>query len=126
MLRIEHQRAGSREVESGGDSPAFGSQRGNPVCWGKASTGLRLDRAGALPTGVCESRQGVARAAATLHREDDRHETLSGPATRRILEREYQQYGKQEYARLASISVSHIYNLRRHQGYRQRRLNYVK
>jgi transposase InsO family protein len=57
---------------------------------------------------------------------DQAHETLSGPATRRILEREYQQYGKQEYARLASISVSHLYNLRQHRGYRQRRLNYVK
>jgi transposase InsO family protein len=57
---------------------------------------------------------------------DEAHETLSGPATHRILEREYQQYGKQEYARLASISVSHIYNLRRERGYRQRRLNYVK
>lgn len=57
---------------------------------------------------------------------DEAHETLSGPATRRILEREYQQYGKQEYARLASISVSHLYNLRRERGYRQRRLNYIK
>jgi transposase InsO family protein len=57
---------------------------------------------------------------------DEAHETLSGPATRRILEREYRQYGKQEYVRLASISVSHIYNLRRERGYRQRRLNYVK
>jgi transposase InsO family protein len=57
---------------------------------------------------------------------DEAHQTLSGPATRRILEREYQQYGKQEYARLASISVSHLYNLRQHRGYRQRRLNYVK
>jgi transposase InsO family protein len=57
---------------------------------------------------------------------DEAHETLSGPATRRILEREYRQYGKQEYARLASISVSHLYNLRRSRGYRQRRLNYVK
>ena len=57
---------------------------------------------------------------------DEAHETLSGPATRRILEREYQQYGKQEYARLASISVSHLYNLRRDRGYRQQRLNYVK
>ena len=57
---------------------------------------------------------------------DEAHETLSGPATRRILEREYKQYGKQEYARLAGLSVSHLYNLRRHRGYRQRRLNYVK
>jgi hypothetical protein len=37
---------------------------------------------------------------------DEAHETLSGPATRRILEREYQQYGKPEYQRLASISVA--------------------
>jgi len=57
---------------------------------------------------------------------DEAHETLSGPATRRILEREYQQYGKPEYQRLASISVAHLYNLRQHQRYRERRLNYVK
>jgi hypothetical protein len=57
---------------------------------------------------------------------DEAHQTLSGPATDYIREREYQQYGKQEYARLASISVSHLYNLRRKRGYRQRRLNYVK
>src|ERR1700677_1118125 len=56
MLRIEHQRAGSGEVKSGGDSPAFRSQRRNPVCWGKASTGVRLDRAGAVRTGVWASR----------------------------------------------------------------------
>ena len=53
---------------------------------------------------------------------DEAHETLSGPATRRILEREYQQYGKPEYERLATISVAHLYNLRRHQRYRERRL----
>src|SRR5271170_5773326 len=53
---------------------------------------------------------------------DEAHETLSGPATRRILEREVQLYGKQEYARLTAISVAHLYNLRRSQGYRERRL----
>ena len=57
---------------------------------------------------------------------DEAHETLSGPATRRILEREVQLYGRQEYARLAAISVAHLYNLRRSQRYRERRLNYVK
>ena len=46
---------------------------------------------------------------------DEAHETLSGPATRRILQREYQDYGKPEYQRLASISVAHLYNLRHHQ-----------
>jgi len=57
---------------------------------------------------------------------DEAHETLSGPATRRVLEREVQLYGKQEYARLAVISVAHLYNLRKSQRYRERRLNYVK
>jgi hypothetical protein len=31
---------------------------------------------------------------------DEAHETLSGPATRCILEREVELFGKQEYARL--------------------------
>jgi len=57
---------------------------------------------------------------------DAAHESLSGPATRHILQRAYQQYGKPEYQRLASISVSHLYNLRQQPRYRQRRLNYVK
>jgi transposase InsO family protein len=57
---------------------------------------------------------------------DEAHETLSGPATRRILEREVQLYGKQEYARLGAISVTHLYNLRKSPRYRERRLNYVK
>ncbi len=57
---------------------------------------------------------------------DEAHETLSGPATRRILEREVQLYGKQEYERLAGISVAHLYNLRKSQRYRERRLNYIE
>ncbi len=57
---------------------------------------------------------------------DEAHETLSGPATRRILEREVQLYGKQEYVRLAAISVAHLYNLRKSQRYRERRLNYTR
>ena len=57
---------------------------------------------------------------------DEAHENLSGPATRRILEREYRQYGKPEYERLAAISVAHLYNLRRQPRYRERRLHYTK
>jgi len=57
---------------------------------------------------------------------DEAHETLSGPATRRILEREVQFYDKQEYVRLAAISVAHLYNLRKSQRYRERRLSYGK
>jgi transposase InsO family protein len=61
-----------------------------------------------------------------LARVDEAHETLSGPATRHILEREYEVYGKREYERLASISVAHLYNLRKRPKYRQQRLNYTK
>ncbi len=58
---------------------------------------------------------------------DEAHETLSGPATRRILERGVSAVRQAGNMRgWLSISVSHIYNLRRDRGYRQRRLNYVK
>jgi transposase InsO family protein len=57
---------------------------------------------------------------------DEAHETLSGPATRRILERAHRVYKQPEFARLASISVAHLYNLRHHQRYRERLLNYTK
>lgn len=42
---------------------------------------------------------------------DEAHETLSGPATQRILQREFYEYGDERYRRLATISVAHIYNL---------------
>jgi transposase InsO family protein len=57
---------------------------------------------------------------------DEAHETLSGPATKRILEREYHEYGKPEYERLATISVAHLYNLRKQRHYRECRLSYTK
>jgi transposase len=51
---------------------------------------------------------------------DRAHQRLSGPATRRIMEREWQVFGRREYARLSEISVAHLYNLRHSAGYRQR------
>jgi transposase InsO family protein len=57
---------------------------------------------------------------------DEAHEGLSGPATRRILQREFRQYGKPEFQRLAGISNGHLYNLRQHAHYRQRRRTYQK
>jgi transposase InsO family protein len=51
---------------------------------------------------------------------DRAHQRLSGPATRRIMEREWHVFGKREYARLAELSVAHLYNLRHSVGYRQR------
>jgi transposase InsO family protein len=49
---------------------------------------------------------------------DRAHERLSGPATRHILQREYDEYGDQRYERLAKISVAHLYNLRASVRYR--------
>jgi transposase InsO family protein len=57
---------------------------------------------------------------------DQAHDGLSGPATRRILEREFREYGKPEFECLAAISNGHLYNLRRHPRYRQQRKNYEK
>ena len=54
-----------------------------------------------------------------LAQADEAHSGLSGPATKRILEREFTRYGKPEYERLSGISVAHIYNLRRGCRYRE-------
>ena len=61
-----------------------------------------------------------------LARVDEAHDGLSGPATRRILQREFRVYGKSEFERLASISNGHLYNLRRNPRYRQRLNRYTK
>ena len=64
------------------------------------------------------TRQDIALLAAV----DTAHEGLSGPAVRRIVQREYRVFGKAEFQRLAQISASHIYNLRRAGAYRQQRV----
>lgn len=53
---------------------------------------------------------------------DAAHEDLSGPALRRILCREFRVFGQQDYERLSEISVSHLYNLRHSQAYRNQRV----
>jgi len=64
------------------------------------------------------TRQDIALLAAV----DTAHESLSGPAVRRILQREHRVFGKPEFQRLAQISASHIYNLRHTGAYRQQRV----
>jgi transposase InsO family protein len=55
---------------------------------------------------------------------DRAHGNLSGPATRRILEREYVNYGQAAYQRLAGISAAHLYRLRGTVAYRKRNTTY--
>jgi len=49
---------------------------------------------------------------ALLIKTDNSHERLSGPATKKILEREYKIFHKTEYNNVSQISIAHIYNLR--------------
>src|ERR1022692_4634199 len=55
---------------------------------------------------------------------DEAHETLSGPATQKILQRQCYDFGDQRYDRLARISVAQIYRLRKSAGYRKQRVVY--
>jgi len=55
---------------------------------------------------------------------DRAHGNLSGPATRRILEREHTDYDQAAYQRLAGISVAHLYRLRNTEAYRKRNTSY--
>ena len=52
---------------------------------------------------------------------DRLHGQLSGPATRKLAERAFHRFGDAAYERLATISVAHLYNLRRSAGYRRQR-----
>jgi len=61
---------------------------------------------------------------ALLAQVDEAHETLSGPATQKILQRQFHDYGDPAYQRLAEISVAQIYRLRKRAGYRKLRLVY--
>jgi hypothetical protein len=55
---------------------------------------------------------------------DKSHGNLSGPATKRILEREHSEYHQAVYARLAGISVAQIYRFRNSDAYRKKNSSY--
>lgn len=61
---------------------------------------------------------------ALLAEVDEAHETLSGPATQKLLQRAYYDFGDPRFANLAGISVAHLYRLRATRSYRQQRVVY--
>lgn len=63
---------------------------------------------------------------ALLAETDSLHGTLSGPATRHLMARALSIYGDTRYARLATISTAHLYNLRKRTGYTERRRHWTK
>ncbi|HZL67215.1 MAG TPA: transposase family protein [Candidatus Limnocylindrales bacterium] len=88
---------------------------------------VRLGRIVAKPSGRPRFQRHYTPAdIALLATVDEAHERLSGPATRHILKREFEVYGKAEFERLAALSNGHLYNLRQSQGYRLRLCQYEK
>ena len=57
---------------------------------------------------------------------DERHNTPNGLAMKKLCERAYWVLGQAGFERLAGISVSHLYNLRRSQAYLQQRTTLEK
>lgn len=53
---------------------------------------------------------------------DEAHETLSGPATQKLLERAFYDFGDARFANLAGLTVAHLYRLRATRTYRQQRV----
>jgi len=63
---------------------------------------------------------------ALLAEMDVLHHTLSGPATKKLMERAHQVFGDVRFERLAGISVSHLYNLRGCRLYLNTRWHWTK
>jgi transposase InsO family protein len=57
---------------------------------------------------------------------DQRHDTPNGFMVKKLCERAYLNFADINYKRLAGISVSHIYNLRKSSGYKKHRYHYEK
>ena len=57
---------------------------------------------------------------------DTLHGTLSGLATKKLMERAYGIFGDARYQRLATISVAHLYNLRQRPSYQHQRQVWTK
>ncbi|OGS97006.1 MAG: hypothetical protein A3H31_07185 [Gallionellales bacterium RIFCSPLOWO2_02_FULL_57_47] len=57
---------------------------------------------------------------------DTLHGTLSGLATKKLMERALRLFGDTRYQRLATISVAHLYNLRQRPSYQHQRQVWTK
>ena len=108
---------------------AASEEKPHPRCGRSLAQITRLTAAKAVPAAPRRHRfprRYTQDDIALLATVDAAHEGLSGPALRRILWREYHVYGKAAYRRLASLSASHIYNLRRTAAYRQHHVHHTR
>jgi transposase InsO family protein len=63
---------------------------------------------------------------ALLARTDELHDCLSGPATKKIMEREWEIYGHSDFRNICRISIAHLYNLRQSHLYRRITKRYTR
>jgi len=63
---------------------------------------------------------------ALLARTDELHDYLSGPATKKIMEREWAVYGHMDFKNISQISIAHLYNMRRSYLYRNITKRYTR
>jgi hypothetical protein len=70
----------------------------------------------------CFAQRYTSEDVALLVAVDTAHDTLSGPATQKLLQRAYHDFAEANYERIAEISVAQLYRLRGSAGYRQRRM----
>ena len=61
-----------------------------------------------------------------LVKTDEAHQQLSAGSTKKLFERAYQVYKDEAYERLSTISISHIYNLRKSNFYQRQRRHFSK
>jgi len=112
------------------------AERGLVVCYLRRVTGYsrqqitRLIAQWRRTGGVEDRRRGPAKPFTTrytaadtalLAEVDTLHGTLSGPATKKLCERAWKRFRDGRFQRLAGISVSHLYNLRRSRAYVRKR-----
>ncbi len=71
------------------------------------------------------ARKYTAADIALLVEMDKAHEDACGPAIAHLLQRAYHAYDDPRYERLATLSVSHLYNLRKSAGYRAQRTHFT-
>ena len=91
----------------------------------------RYRKDGKLSKQPCAPKRGftyryTAADVALLAETDALHSTLSGPATKKLMERALLIFGDARYERLAGISVSHLYSLRGSQPYQNKRRHWTK
>ena len=86
----------------------------------RAKTGRIVDRRGGAPAKPF-GRRYTARDVVLLAQVDETLGQVCGQATRAVMRREFEVFGDARFERLAGLSTSHLYNLRKSRAYQRQR-----